>query len=73
MRVHVDLNKCESNGMCVLAAPEVFDLDDDGLLHYDSNPDESLRADVEDAVTSCPVSAITLAERPAQAADGDVA
>ncbi len=72
MRVHVDLNKCESNAMCVLAAPEVFDLDD-GNLHYDSSPDEFLRADVEDAVASCPVRAITVTERPDQAADEDAA
>lgn len=42
MRVHVDLVRCESNGLCVLAAPEVFDLDEAGQLHYHSDSDEIL-------------------------------
>lgn len=60
MRVHVDLDRCEGHGLCVFAAPEVFDLDDDGCLHYDPHPPEALRAAVEDAVRSCPVAAIRL-------------
>lgn len=64
MQVDVDFNKCQSNGLCVLMAPEVFDLDDNGYLQFDANPDESLRPAVEDAVASCPVSAITLTSRP---------
>lgn len=64
MQVEVDFNKCQSNGLCVLVAPEVFDLDDNGYLQFEANPDESLRAAVEDAVTSCPVSAITVTPRP---------
>lgn len=65
MRVEVDRQRCESNGLCVLSAPEVFDLDDDGVLHVAPSPDESLRADVEDAVSSCPVQALTLHDDPA--------
>lgn len=60
MRVYVDLDRCEANGMCVLAAPEVFDLDESGQLHYDPAPEECFREEVEDAVANCPVSAITL-------------
>ncbi|MFF5163994.1 ferredoxin [Micrococcus luteus] len=65
VRVEVDRQRCESNGLCVLSAPEVFDLDDDGVLHVASFPDESLRADVEDAVSACPVQALTLHDDPA--------
>ena len=64
MRVEVDRQRCESNGLCVLSAPEVFDLDDDGVLHVASYVDESLRADVEDAVSSCPVQALALRDAP---------
>ena len=64
MRVFVDLDRCEGHDMCVLAAPEVFDLDDEGLLHYDPTPPEALRAAVEDAVRSCPVAALTLDPPP---------
>jgi len=60
MRVFVDLERCEGHGMCVLAAPEVFDLDDEGVLHYDPTPPEELRPAIEDAVRSCPVVAISI-------------
>lgn len=60
----VDLDRCEGHGMCVLAAPEAFDLDDEGLLDYDPAPPEELRAAVQDAVVTCPVAAITLDARP---------
>lgn len=60
MRVHVDLDRCEANGLCVLAAPEVFELDDNQKLHYEVSPDEELWPDVEDAAQSCPVQAIML-------------
>ena len=64
MRVFVDLDRCEGHGMCVLAAPEAFDLDDEGLLDYDSAPPEELRAAVQDAARTCPVAAITLDAAP---------
>ena len=72
MRVFVDLDRCEGHGMCVLAAPEVFDLDDEGLLHYDPAPPEELRAAVQDAVRSCPVAAISLdADPPSEPGSAD--
>ena len=44
MRVVVDRDLCESNGLCMAAAPEVFELqDDDTLLILAETPDESLR------------------------------
>lgn len=63
MRVHVDLDKCDSNALCVLVAPEVFHLDQDGVLRYYNNPDESLLSDIEDAAASCPVQAISMGAR----------
>jgi ferredoxin len=61
MRVIVDWDLCESNGLCVLAAPEVFQLqDDDTLLILQENPDEALRGKVADAVRTCPRQAISL-------------
>jgi ferredoxin len=63
MRVVVDWNLCESNGLCVLAAPEVFELqDDDSLLIRQETPEESLRGKVTDAVRTCPKQAISLQE-----------
>ena len=61
MRVIVDWDLCESNALCMTAAPEVFKLqDDDTLLILQETPDESLRGKVGDAVHSCPKRAISL-------------
>jgi len=62
MRVVVDLDVCEAHGDCVVEAPEVFDLgeEDDVVTVIDPEPGEDLRAKVERAVRSCPVTAITL-------------
>ncbi|WP_327582865.1 MULTISPECIES: ferredoxin [unclassified Nonomuraea] len=60
LKVVVDMNKCQDHGQCVFAAPDVFQLDDAGHLAYVAEPDESLRADVEDAADVCPLQAITI-------------
>jgi ferredoxin len=63
VHVDVDWDLCESNGLCQLAAPEVFELqDDDTLLILQESPDESLRGKVEQAVYDCPKRAIKLAD-----------
>ena len=63
MRVVVDWDLCESNGLCMAAAPEVFELqDDDTLLILQETPDESLRAKVAAAVNACPKQAISIQE-----------
>ncbi|GGV37154.1 ferredoxin [Streptomyces longisporoflavus] len=60
LKVTVDLDVCQDHGQCVFAAPDVFELDDDGRLAYVGTPDESLRADVEDAADVCPLQAIRI-------------
>lgn len=62
MRVTLDLEKCQGYICCVVAAPEVFDVDDDTGLAVlkDSAPDERLRAKVEQAVRDCPTDAIAM-------------
>jgi ferredoxin len=61
VRIVVDWNLCESNALCVLAAPEVFKLlDNDNLDILQEEPDESLRPKVEEAVRNCPKRAISL-------------
>jgi len=61
MRVVVDWDLCESNALCMGAAPEVFEVRDDDLLHVlDETPDESLRAKVVQAARLCPKQAITI-------------
>jgi ferredoxin len=63
VRVVVDWDLCESNGLCMAAAPEVFQLqDDDTLLILAETADESLRGKVTEAIRSCPKQAISLQE-----------
>ena len=62
MKVIVDTSICEAHGDCVLAAPEVFDLDDeDNVVRVlQQEPGEELRDQVEEAEQMCPVSAIRI-------------
>ena len=63
MKVVVDFDKCQSNALCMSAAPEVFEVRDDGFLYVlDEHPPESLRGKVEEAVRNCPTQAITVEE-----------
>lgn len=63
MKVVVDLNACDLHGLCVEAAPEVFEIGDDGQLHVlNETPEEGLRAKVEKAVGECPTGAISIIE-----------
>jgi ferredoxin len=61
MRVIVDWERCESNALCMAAAPEVFEVrDDDQLYVIDEEPGEELRSKVEQAVRACPKVAISI-------------
>jgi ferredoxin len=59
MKISVDRELCCSNGLCVVAAPEVFRLEDVDL-DYDAVPDYALRPKVEEAVEMCPTQAIRI-------------
>ena len=61
MKVVVDFSLCDLHGLCVEAAPEVFQIGDDGALHVlDEAPSEDLRGKVEKAARECPTGAIVL-------------
>jgi ferredoxin len=61
MRVVVDFDLCESNALCMDAAPEVFEVRDDDFLYVlHENPSEELRAKVEQAARVCPKQAIKI-------------
>jgi ferredoxin len=59
-RFIVDLNRCQSYGQCVFAAPTVFRLHGEQSLEYDYMPDDSLRVQVERAAPACQVQAISI-------------
>ncbi len=62
MKVILDTAKCEGFACCVVAAPEVFDFDDQRNIAVllDDSPSEEMRSKVEEAVRVCPVQAIAL-------------
>jgi ferredoxin len=60
MAIDVDMSACEHHAQCVLAAPKVFQLDDNGELAYDATPDISELGRVKEAIELCPVLAITI-------------
>jgi ferredoxin len=62
MKIHVDMEACVGHGQCVIACPEVFELDGKGGVNYVAEPDDSLLDSVEAAIDACPEQAITSEE-----------
>jgi ferredoxin len=62
-RVRVDRERCVGSGACEALAPEVFEVDDGGVLvvHRPEPRDEDV-PDVRHAVGACPTRALSLAE-----------
>ena len=61
MKIIVNFDICQSHGLCTQAAPEVFELRDDGFLYIlDETPGDALREKVERAVRECPTGAISI-------------
>jgi ferredoxin len=61
MRVIVDFDLCESNALCMKAAPEVFEVRDDDFLYVlMEEPPEELREKVKAAERACPKTAIRI-------------
>jgi ferredoxin len=62
MKVILDASRCELHGECLMAAPEIFDIEDDqdAVTVLNAEPSEDQRGAVEHAVTLCPTSAIRL-------------
>lgn len=62
MKIHVDFENCEGHGECVVAAPELFDLDDSGekAVLLKDDPGEEERGNAVRAAKLCPVAAIRI-------------
>jgi ferredoxin len=59
VRITVDRDKCIASGACVIAAPELFDQDEDGIVVVlDENPDGELAAKAVEAAQACPAAVI---------------
>ena len=59
MRIGIDFETCESHASCMEAAPEVFEVREDGALYIlQETPDDMLRPKVEEAARLCPTQSI---------------
>jgi ferredoxin len=59
VRITNDTEKCIASGACVLACPEVFDQDDDGIVTLiEPSPADALYEKVVEAAGACPASVI---------------
>jgi ferredoxin len=63
MKVTIDSELCIASGACVLACPEVFKQDDDGLVMLvQDEPGSELRDTVLEAMAACPAAVIQVEE-----------
>jgi len=63
VRVEVDRDACEANAVCQGLVPEVFEVDDEDVLHIKVDDVPPRLADsVRYAVRSCPKAALSLNE-----------
>jgi ferredoxin len=61
MRVVVDFDRCQSNALCMSAAPDIFEVRDDGFLYVlVEEPGDEQRAAIESARELCPTQAISV-------------
>ena len=59
MRIAIDKAKCIGSGNCVLVAPDVFTLNDDGIVEVlVASPPPEQRDVVEAAMRACPTVSI---------------
>ena len=61
MRLNVRVDGCQGHGNCYGISPQIFSPDDDGFARVvNDHPSADARADVEEAASNCPVSAISI-------------
>lgn len=64
MKLVVDRDLCEANGVCVRFAPAAFELDDDDVLHLRvvEPRDDAERQTIDAAIAACPKAALSWEE-----------
>jgi len=62
MHIVVEHDRCEGHGLCEMNAPEVYELDEDSVVHvlHTELPPE-LEAAAESGARMCPVAALRVA------------
>lgn len=60
LRVVVDRSLCVGTGMCTSIAPDLFELDDNGVLGSPRRTHHPrAREEIDDAIACCPVEALS--------------
>ncbi len=63
MKISVNYDLCTSNAVCMGIAPEVFEVRDDGFMYVlNDEPGPEFDERMREAVSSCPNSAISIAD-----------
>jgi ferredoxin len=63
LKIVVDWDKCDGNGVCMGIAPDIFEVDDEMNLNIlVEEPGPERMQDVRQAVASCPVLALSLSD-----------
>jgi ferredoxin len=63
MKIVVDFDLCQSHGLCTEAAPELFEIRDDGFLYIlNETPGPELANKAQKAALECPTGAISIKE-----------
>ncbi|MBW0104445.1 ferredoxin [Pseudonocardia sp. KRD291] len=63
MQISVDHDRCEGHGLCETRAPQVYELDDDGVVVYrfeGRDVPAELEIPAADGAAVCPVAALTV-------------
>lgn len=61
MKAKVNKDVCIGCGACAVIAPDIFEIDDDGLATTkEDNVKDEIKDDVVDACESCPTGAIEI-------------
>jgi ferredoxin len=64
LKIELDRDRCEGYGLCEDSAPELFAVDDEGVLELlQETVPTDLREKAKRAVEACPVAALGLADR----------
>jgi ferredoxin len=59
----IDLDKCQGHGRCIIIAAKYYDMDDNGFgVVRQVEVDDCDRADIDEAILSCPENAITVSD-----------
>lgn len=60
--ISVDTNMCNNYGQCCFEAEDIFALDDNGVLQFVPQADDSRLDELENAADACPMQAISLTQ-----------